>query len=90
MTDQSIRNLACAIILQAVKDYFTKTEYKTEEKTEAMFIEKRKTILKDLRSHYMDMLSKGTSVIVAEQLELHPEDIAARLRQHGEIGGELI
>lgn len=90
MTDQNIRNLACAIILQAVRDYFTKTVYKTEKKTEAMFDRKRKKILKDLRSSYMDTLSNGTSVVVAEQLEKHPEDIAARLRQHHEIGGEPI
>lgn len=85
MNDANLRNLACAIILQAAKDYFTKEEYLTEEKTETMFIRKRKAILKDLRSSYMDTLSNGTSIIVAEQLELHPEEIAARLRQHYEM-----
>lgn len=90
MTDQNLRNLACAIILQAAKDYFTRNEYKTEEKTERMFAKKRKKILADLRSPYMDLLSSGTSIVVAEQLELHPEDIVARLRQHHEIGGDPI
>lgn len=90
MNDASIRNLACAIVLQAVRDYFTKEEYKTEKKTESMFAKKRKTILKDLRSPYMEMLSNGTSVVVAEQLEKHPEEIVARMRQHHEMGGEPI
>lgn len=84
MTDANIRSLACAIILQAVKDYFTKTKYKTERKTKEMLTKKRKAILKDLRSPYMDMLSDGTSIAVADQLELYPEKIAARLRQNHE------
>lgn len=90
MSDANIRNLACAIIMQAVRDYFTKEEYKTEAKTEEMFAKKRKTILKDLRSPYMEMLSNGTASVVAEQLELHPEEIVARMRQHHEMGGEPI
>lgn len=69
MTDYAIRQLASAIILQAVKDYFIKKEYKTVKKTEEMFDKKRKEIIKDLRSAYMDMLSNGQSVLVAEQLE---------------------
>lgn len=67
MTDQNIRNLACAIIMQAVKDYFQSAS------------SQKAAILEDLRSPYMDMLSNGTSVLVAEQLELHPEEIKARL-----------
>ncbi len=90
MTDKAIHNLASAIIMQAVRDYFTKQEYKTKGKTEAMFIKKRKAILKDLRSPYMDMLSNGTSIVVAEQLEKHPEEIADRLRQYGNTKGEPI
>lgn len=90
MTDANIRTLVCEIIMQAARDYFTKDEYKTEEKTEEMFAKKRKAILKDLRSSYMDFISNGTSVIVAEKLERHPEEIAARLRKHHEIGGDQI
>lgn len=81
MTDLAVRELACAIMLQAAKDYFIKEKYKTEKKTEAMFIKKRKTILEDLRSSYMDLLSNGTSIVVAEQLELHPDEIAERLNK---------
>ena len=84
MTDYAIRQLASAIILQAVRDYFIKKEYKTVKKTEEMFDKKRKEIIKDLRSAYMDMLSNGQSVIVAEQLEKHPEEIAVRLHKYEE------
>lgn len=84
MTDYAIRQLASAIILQAVRDYFIKKEYKTVKKTEEMFDKKRKEIIKDLCSAYMDMLSNGQSVLVAEQLEKHPEEIAVRLHKYEE------
>ena len=75
MTDKAIRNLACAVVLQAVKDYL----YATPQKQAA--------ILKELRSPYMDLFSNGTSLAVADQLEKHPEEIAERMKQHHEIGG---
>ena len=81
MTDQNIRNLACAIILQAVRDYFVKDEYFTKEKTEKMFEKKRKRILKDLRSPYMDFISGGKSVVVAEKLEKNPREILSRIQR---------
>ena len=70
MNEAGIRNLACAIIMQAVRDYLRSASGKKE------------LILKDLRSPYMDMLSNGMSVVVAEQLEKHPEEIRARLRKY--------
>jgi len=73
MNDASIRNLVAAIMLQAAKDYVAGAP------------KKQQAILKDLRSSYMDMLSNGMSIAVAEQLELHPAEIAARMRQHHEI-----
>jgi hypothetical protein len=82
MTDKNIHNLACAIILQAVRDYFHKEKYFTKEKTEKMFAKKRKAILKDLRSKRMDFLSGGLSVVVAEKLEKNPKEIRARLRRY--------
>jgi hypothetical protein len=72
MTDESVRRLAAAVTLQAVRDYFKTTSDK-----------KRNTILKDLRSPWMDWLTNGTSVNVAEQLEKHPAEIKERLRRHG-------
>ena len=63
-----IKNLTSAIILQAVKDYF-----RASEKGQAQ-------ILKELRSTWMDYITDGMSVIVAEQLEIHPEQIRARMQ----------
>ena len=74
MNDQSIRNLVAAITLQAVRDYFGSTT------------EGKKLILKDLRSSWMQMLTGGQSVVVAEQLEKHPEEIRERMRRHKEMG----
>lgn len=82
MTDKNIHNLACAIVLQAVRDYFHKDKYKSKDKTEKMFPKKQKRILKDLRSEYMDFISGGLSVVVAEKLESNPKEIRARLRQY--------
>ena len=79
MNDAQTRNLTCAIIMQAVKDYFDANGN----------TKKQETILKELRSKWMDFITNGTSVIVAEQLELHPEEIRERLEKHHEIGGDL-
>ena len=68
---EEIRTLGAAICLQAVKDYCH------PETTKAM---KRK-ILKDLRSGYLDALTDGTSLVVAEQLEKNEWEIKARLRK---------
>lgn len=65
--DAEIKNVTSAIMLQAVKDYF-----KSSPKGQTQ-------ILKDLRSTWMDYITDGTSVLVAEQLELHPQAIAERL-----------
>jgi hypothetical protein len=73
MTDFSTRELACAITMQAVRDYFDCPE------------SGKKAILKELRSKYMEFITNGTSVIVAEQLELHPEEIRTRLQKNGEL-----
>lgn len=75
MTDASIKSLTSAIILQAVRDYLSP---KASPK-------KQDEILKDLRSPYMDFITNGQSVLVAEQLELHPKEIAERLRRNSEM-----
>lgn len=67
------RQLIASVLLQGARDYC-----KTKSETS------RNTILKDLRSSRMDSISDGMSLIVAEQLELHPEEIAERLRQNCE------
>ncbi len=68
MNDAQARNLACAITMQAVRDYFNSSD------------KGKQAILKDLRSSYMDFITNGTSVTVADQLELHPDEIRERVR----------
>ena len=70
MNDYAIRQLAAAVTLQAVKDFFHSSE------------KKKKIILKDLRSAWMLLLTDGTSKNVADELEKNPEEIWERLRQH--------
>lgn len=69
-TTYNYRNLGCAIVLQATKDYF-------EETTEM-----QKAILKDLRSGHLIALSDGISLTVAEELENNPKSIAERLGKY--------
>lgn len=71
MTDENIQKLTSAILMQAVKDYVA----------DGTTYEQRQQILKDLRSSRMELITKGFSIIVAEQLELHPEEIRERLRK---------
>lgn len=71
MNDTNIRELVCAITMQAVRDYFNPKATP----------DKRQIILKELRSTWMESITNGTSVLVAEQLEKNPEVIAERLRR---------
>ena len=65
----AVRSLGAAVLLQAVRDYCDCTP------------KWQKAILKDLRSKWMDFLTEGKSIVVAEQLEKHPEEIAQRLKK---------
>ena len=65
----AIKELAAAVLLQATKDYFDETD------------EVQEAILNDLRSDWLEFLTDGMSVIVAEQITLHPEEIIIRLRR---------
>lgn len=62
------RQLVMTILHQAAKDYCRNESEST-----------RKAILKDLRSSYMEFISDGMSVVVAEQLEKNCEAIKARI-----------
>ena len=68
MYEHDIRQLAAAVMLQAVKDYV--------EATKGGKI----MILHDLRSGWMQTLSNGQSLIIAEQLEKHPDEIKRRIK----------
>ena len=69
MEDWAVKNIACATLLQAVKDYVD-------------FPNQRKAILKDLRGEkdgWMPFFTQGQSLVVADQLETNLDAIAARL-----------
>jgi hypothetical protein len=70
MTNSGVKCLAAAVVLQATKDYFSRQT--TDEK--------RKVILKQLRSDWMEVFTDGTSIVVAERLEKYPEEIKSRLK----------
>lgn len=71
MTDNQARELACAITMQAVRDYFAT----------GVTVKKQCAILKDLRSKWMDFITNGLSITVAKQLEENPDEIRERLRR---------
>jgi hypothetical protein len=66
---KEIRSLAAATMLQAVRDYF---EYEFNP-------EMQKMVLKDLRSSWMDLLTGGMSLTVADQLEKNSNEIRQRI-----------
>ena len=68
------RSLGKAIVYEAIKEF-------AEEKNNPKMQHK---ILKDLRSPYMDFVSEGMSVIVAEKLETNPDEICDRVRRFEE------
>lgn len=77
MDEHAIRNLAAAVMLQAVKDYFRGTE------------KRQVKIIKDLRSRWMREFSNGVSVIVAERLLKNPKEIKARMFAYESEDDEL-
>lgn len=64
------RGLCMAILLRAVNDYLMAGDGN-----------KRKAILKDLRSEWCDFISNGLSIVAAEKLEKNPSVIKARLKK---------
>ena len=76
MKSKNIRNLASAIMLQATKEYCG-LDPEPASKT---------SILRDLRSPWMNGLTDGMSVVVAERLEKHWREIKKRLK--GELRDE--
>jgi hypothetical protein len=74
MTDFQARELACAITMQAVRDYFAK----------GATAKKKRLILHELRSKWMEAITDGLSITVAEQLEKNPKEIRARIRKEEE------
>ena len=66
---EGYRDLGLAVIRQAVIDFF-----KVDDN-------KKKVILKDLKSDWCDFISDGLSLVVAEKLEKCPSIIRTRLKK---------
>ena len=66
--EKNYRNLACATLLQAIKDFFRGTE------------SQKKAIIKDLRSDWMDYLTNGLSIELAKELETNPDEVRKRYK----------
>lgn len=67
---ENYRQLGFAVANQAVRDYF-----------DCVDEGQQKTILKELRSDYMTLITDGMGEIIAEQLELYPEEIKKRFKR---------
>ena len=67
--EKLVSELAAATIWQAAKDYVsTKCD------------RQRKSILRDLRSDWMQFFTNGLSVVVAKELERNPDEIRKRIK----------
>jgi hypothetical protein len=71
-TTENYRQLGYAVALKAAKDFF-----KTASK------KKKEEILKDLKSSWMDFITNGISVILAEKLETSPSTVERGLNLYG-------
>jgi hypothetical protein len=65
--DEGYKRLGYAVLKQAIKDYIDAPA------------ERRKKILKDLKSPWMDWLTNGMSLVAAQQLKNNPRRIQAIL-----------
>ena len=74
MTDFGVRQLSAAILMRAVRDYCHA----------GASVGAKRAILKDLRSDWMDFLTGGQSLVIAEQLEKNRDEIAKRLNIYEE------
>lgn len=71
-TTENYRQLGFAVALQAAKDFF-----KTGSK------KKRMGILEDLKSSWMDFITDGLSVKLAEKIETNPTEVEKNLNLYG-------
>lgn len=74
-----IRNLACAICLEAAKDYVGEVSSTTRDSLPAYFFHKP-TIIKDLKDSRMVSVSDGMSLTVADMLQTNAEQIKNNLK----------
>lgn len=70
-TTDNYRQLGKAITYEAIKEF-------AEEKNNP---KKQHTIIKQLKTPYMSLVSEGLSVILAEKLETNPTEICDRVKK---------
>ena len=71
-TTENYRQLGFAVTLKAAKDYV-----KTGSK------KRREEIIKDLRSPWMQYISDGLSIKLADRLETNPKEVKKNLNLYG-------
>ena len=71
LTPENLRALGVAMIRQAMKEYFGINEPMPSK-------ERKRAIIKELRSEWNDFLTDGLSVMVADQLKKNPKEIKQR------------
>lgn len=77
-TNNNYRQLGYAIAIQALRDYFNAPT------------KKRQIILRELKSTWMDFITNGLSVILAEKLEKNPKEVYRNFKKIEEEEEELI
>ena len=76
--DNLVRNLMCAVLLQAVKDYVGETAECNKSNLPAYYFDKD-TIIRDLKSDRMMTLTDGMSSTVAYALQTNADNIKDNL-----------
>ena len=79
MYNDCIHNLFCAVLLQAVKDYFGETSKTTRRTMNSKYFHKP-TILKALRDDWLVSVTDGLSLTVADQLETNGAQIKMNIK----------
>lgn len=76
-----MKNLVCAVLFQALKDFAKGNEAQ------------RKKILRELRGSWCDFISNGLSLVMADRLEKDPQPILDRIKygdQEEELRNDLL
>ena len=69
--DERYRELGATITYQAIRDFI-------ENRKDA---QKRATIIQQLKSPYMDLISNGLAPILAQKLATNPREVCNRVKQ---------
>lgn len=72
-TIHNYKQLGCAIAIQAAKDYDSMNGVETSPA-------RRRAIIKDLRSDYMDAITGGLSVLLADALRRDHKAVVNRIK----------